>query len=289
MSYRARGESSKTQTYSGKGRNNSAGRPKHHEDRTAQLPKSLLEQIEGPSADSSESPHQSPFCALHSRLMYFLILLPLGAPGRRGGHGPLSRKDERKYARSSTKGPSQARPKYTPSNDASQPSLSLTPADSVSHTKKRKRPEKASAGDDSGSKKLATSTSTPLSRLAGNESKKKKKLPTSAEVLGTAGGGAGGGGVNSAEAEDGEIAWLEYALGRGKWKKGKGKAKQSTKDDEDDEMSDGLDGTFLLTLLDLAELCLMLTGVQTLCRLAGRPRPTRPGPLRRHGRERQRG
>lgn len=55
MSYRARGGSSKAQAYSGKGRNNSAGRPKHHEDRTAQLPKSLLEQIEGPSADSSES------------------------------------------------------------------------------------------------------------------------------------------------------------------------------------------------------------------------------------------
>lgn len=220
--------------------------------------------------------------------MCFLILRPACAPGRRGGHGQLSRKDERKQARSSTKGPSQARPRYTPSNDASQPSLSLTPADSASHPKKRKRPEEAFAGEGSGSKKLATSTSTPLSRLAGNEPTKKKKLPSSAEVLGTAGGGVGGGGLNSAEAEDGEIAWLEYALGRGKWKKGKGKAKQSAKDDEDDEMSDGLDGTFLLTLLSFADLRLVLISVHSLCRPAGRPRPTRPGPLRRHGRERQR-
>lgn len=66
MSYRARGGSSKVQTYSGKGRNNSAGRPKHHEDRTAQLPKSLLEQIEGPSADNSESLPTSRLYALYS-------------------------------------------------------------------------------------------------------------------------------------------------------------------------------------------------------------------------------
>jgi hypothetical protein len=129
-----------------------------------------------------------------------------------------------------------------------QPSLSLSSHDDPS--KKRKRSEVAAApakaepaAAAARSGKLAPST--PLSRLAGEEAPKKKKkraLPTSAEVLGTAGGS--GSGMAGEEAEDGEIAWLEYALGRGKWSKAKAKKAAPKQEDDDDEMSDGLDGTW---------------------------------------------
>lgn len=49
-----RGRGGAGQSYRGRSTRNPVGRPKHHEDRTAQLPRSLLDQLDG-GAESSES------------------------------------------------------------------------------------------------------------------------------------------------------------------------------------------------------------------------------------------